>query len=147
MTKYQVGGFQIMGLPVPHGDCPNLAYWVKLPDGQTLLFATDLTDFPYNIKDINILMMEVNYCDEKVLNNLCDGAGISSRPDNHFGLENALVVTKRLYSDKLNKVIALHLSDSNSDENLIKSRFKSELGIDVIIAEKGLTLKLDKDDF
>lgn len=112
-----------------------------------LVFATDLKSFPYKIPDVSCLMLECNYCEETVLDNLCNGADINSRPDNHLSLEKALEVTKRLYSDKLNKVIALHLSDSNSDENLIKSRFKSELGIDVIIAEKGLTLKLDKDDF
>lgn len=147
MKKYQIGGFQIMGLPVPHGDCPNLAYWVKMPDGQTLLFGTDLTDFPYTIKGINHLMLECNYCEETVLNNLCNGANINSRPDNHLSLEKALEATRRLYSPKLNKVVALHLSNGNSDENIIKRRFKEELGIDVVIAEKGLTLDLNEDEF
>lgn len=147
MTKYRIGAFQVMGLPVPHGDCPNLAYWIKLPDGQTLLFGTDLTDFPYKIKGINHLMLECNYCEETVLDNLCNGADINSRPDNHLSLEKALEATRRLYSPKLSKVILLHLSDGNSNENLIKRRFNEELGIDVLIAESGLTVDLKEDDF
>lgn len=147
MKKYQIGGFQIMGLPVPHGDCPNLAHWIKMPDGQTLLFATDLEELPWTIKGINHLMIEVNNCEETVLNNLCNGADIHSRPDNHLSLGKALEATRRLYNPNLNKVIALHLSNGNSDENLIKRRFKEELGIDVLIAESGLTVDLNEDDF
>lgn len=145
--KYQIGGFQIMGLPVPHGDCPNLAYWIKTPDGQTLLFATDLQELPWTIKGIDVLMLECNYCEETVLNNLCNGVDINSRPDNHLSLERALEATRRLYNAKLNKVILLHLSDGNSNEDLIKRRFKEELGIDVLIAESGLTVNLNEDDF
>lgn len=146
LHKYKVGGFTIMPLSVEHNvEC--FGYIIEHKDLGRLVFATDLKSFPYKIPDVSCLMLECNYCEETVLDNLCNGADINSRPDNHLSLEKALEVTKRLYSDKLNKVIALHLSDSNSDENLIKSRFKSELGVDVIIAEKGLTLKLDKDDF
>lgn len=134
-----------MGLPVPHGDCPNFAYWIKLPDGQTVLFGTDLQEMPYNIKGISTLMLECNYCDETVLDNLCSGANINSRPDNHLSLEKALETTRRLYSPKMNKVVLLHLSDGNSDENLIKRRFKEKLGIDVQIAISGLNICLDEE--
>lgn len=92
-------------------------------------------------------MLECNYCEETVLENLCNGADIHSRPDNHLSLEKALEATRRLYSPKLNKVILLHLSDGNSNEDLIKRRFKEELGVDVLIAESGLTVDLKEDDF
>ena len=92
-------------------------------------------------------MLECNYCEETVLENLCNGADIHSRPDNHLSLEKALEATRRLYSPKLSKVILLHLSDGNSNEELIKRSFKEELGIDVLIAESGLTVDLKEDDF
>lgn len=145
MCKYKVGNFWILPLKVPHGDCECFAYHINLPDGQTLLFMTDLQEFPYKLKDVNHLMIEVNNCDETVLDNLCDGADIHSRPDNHLSLEKALEVTRRLYSPNLNKVIALHLSDGNSDENLIKRRFREELGINILIAENGLNVCLEED--
>lgn len=145
MCKYQIGNFWILPLKVPHGDCECFAYHINLPDGQTLLFATDLQEFPYKLSGVNTLMIEVNNCDETVLNNLCDGANINSRPDNHLSLEKALEATRRLYNPKLNKVIALHLSDGNSDENLIKRRFRDELGINIFIAESGMNVCLDED--
>lgn len=147
LCKYKVGNFWILPLKVPHGNCECFAYHINLPDGQTLFFATDLEELPWTVQGINHLMIEVNNCEETVLNNLCDGVDIHSRADNHLSLEKALEATRRLYSAKLSKVILLHLSNGNSDENIIKRRFKEELGIDVVIAEKGLTVDLNEDEF
>lgn len=135
-----------MPLSVEH-NAPCLAYIIDHKEIGRLVFATDLMDFPYKIPDVSCLMLECNYCEETILNNLCNGADIHSRPDNHLSLEKALEATRRLYNPKLNKVIALHLSDGNSDENLIKRKFKEELGIDVLIAESGLSVNLNEDDF
>lgn len=135
-----------MPLRVEHNvEC--LAYIIEQKDIGRIVFATDLKHFPYKIPDVSCLMLECNYCEETILNNLCNGADINSRPDNHLSLEKAVEATKRLYSAKLRKVVLLHLSDGNSDENLIRRRFKEELGIDVLIAEKGLTVDLNEDDF
>lgn len=144
LRKYKVGGFTIIPLKVEH-NCECFAYVIEHEDIGCLVFATDLKSFPYKIPDVSCLMLECNYCDETVLNNLCDGGNINSRPDNHLSLEKALEVAKRLYNPKLNKVIALHLSDGNSDENLIKRRFKEELGIEILIAESGLNICLGED--
>lgn len=146
LHKYKVGGFTIMPLSVEH-NCECFAYIIEHKDMGRLVFATDLKSFPYKIPDVSCLMLECNYCEETVLENLCNGADIHSRPDNHLSLEKALEATRRLYSPKLNKVILLHLSDGNSNEDLIKRRFKEELGVDVLIAESGLTVDLKEDDF
>lgn len=145
MHKYCVGHYLILPLKVPHGGCECFAYHINLPDGQTMLFATDLQELPYNIRDVNIIMLECNYCEETVLKNVCNGADIHSRPDNHLSLEKALETVRRLYSPKLRKVILLHLSDRNSNEDLIKYRFKEELGIDVLIANSGLKICMCED--
>lgn len=146
LHKYRIGGFTVMPLSVEH-NCECFAYVIEHEDIGRFVFATDLKYFPYKIPDVSCLMLECNYCDETLIDNLCNGADTHSRPDNHLSLENALETTRRLYSAKLNKVILLHLSDGNSDENLIKRKFKEELGIDVLIAESGFTVNLDKDDF
>lgn len=146
LHKYKIGGFTIMPLSVEHNvEC--FGYIIEHKDMGRLVFATDLKSFPYKIPDVSCLMLECNYCDETVIDNLCNGADIHSRPDNHLSLEKALETARRLYSPKLSKVILLHLSDGNSNEDLIKRRFKDELGIDVFIAESGLTVDLKEDDF
>jgi isopentenyldiphosphate isomerase len=61
-------------------------------------------------------------------------------------LETAVNVVSRHYSPKLREVVCLHLSDGNSDENEIITRFRSELGITPIIAQRGIVLDLAPND-
>jgi hypothetical protein len=143
---YKCGGFTIIPLLVPHNvEC--YSYVIDLPfGGGRMLFITDASDFPYKIPNVNFICIETNYCESRLIDNFCDG-GVRSMPENHMGLETAIEVVKRHYSPALSKVICLHLSDANSDENEIKTRFYEELGIHVDIAEPNAKFRLEKDEF
>lgn len=147
MKKYTIGGFKVLPLEVPHGDCPNLAYHITMPDGQTLLFATDLEKLPYSIKGINHMLIEANYSEELILDSLVNGNILRSQSQNHMELTECISTVKRLRHGGLQSVILIHLSNGLSDENMFKERFKSELGMDVWIGEKNLRFILDKEDF
>lgn len=147
MQRYTIGGFKVLPLSVPHGDCPNLAYHITMSDGQTLLFITDAERFPYNIKGCNHLLIEANYSEELILDSLVNGDILRSQSRNHMELTECISTVKRLRHGGLQSVILIHLSNSLSDENMFKERFKSELGIDVEISEKNLRFILDKEDF
>ena len=135
-----------MALPVEHNvEC--YGYVIDHPDMGRLVFYTDTRSFNYKLPHVNFVLGEVNFSDNVILDNLCDGRDMRSQYNNHMGLYTAMSIIRRLYSPKLSKVICCHLSDSNADEYEIKKRFKSELGIDVEIAEKNLRLILDKEDF
>ena len=147
MKKYTIGGFKVLPLSVPHGYCPNLAYHITMPDGQTLLFITDAERFPYNIKGCNHLLIEANYSEELILDSLGNVDILRSHSQYHMALTECISAVKRLRHGGLQSVILIHLSSGLSDENMFKDRFKSELGIDVWIAEKNLRFILDKQDF
>jgi hypothetical protein len=144
--KYVFGGFKVMALSVPHNaEC--FAYVIDMPeDNGRLLFITDASDFPYKIPKVNFLCIETNYCEDKLIDNLM-GDGVSSQPTNHMSLDTALAVTERLYSPSLCEVVCLHLSDGNSNENEIKKRFFETLGIRAKIAQPGLIINLEKEEF
>jgi phosphoribosyl 1,2-cyclic phosphodiesterase len=144
--KYNIGRFKVMALSVPHNaEC--FAYVIDMPeDNGRLLFITDASDFPYKIPKVNYLCIETNYCEDKLIDNLM-GDGVSSQPTNHMSLDTALAVTERLYSPSLCEVVCLHLSDGNSDENEIKKRFFETLGIRAKIAQPGLIINLEKEEF
>lgn len=146
LHKYKIGGFTVMPLRVEH-NVVCFAYLIDHKDMGRLLFYTDTKTFNYKIPNVNHIIGEVNYSDDVILDNLCDGYDIRSQYDNHMSLDTAVSVIRRLYSPKLSKVICCHLSDSNASENGIKHRFKEELGIDVLIAESGLTVNLNEDEF
>jgi phosphoribosyl 1,2-cyclic phosphodiesterase len=144
--KYGFGGFKVVPLFVPH-NAQCYSYIIDLPEnGGRMLFITDTSDFAYHVPNVSFLLIEVNYCEDKLIERI-EGDGIKSRPHHHLSLDDAIEVVRTHMSPSLQMVMALHLSDDNSDENEIKERFRRELGINIIIAEPGVSVELKKDDF
>ena len=143
--RYRIGNFAIMPLEVPHGDCQNFAYVIDF-DGTRLVFATDLTKFPYTIANVDVLMLECNFCQERVLQNLMNGEDVMSAYDTHLELEDCVEAVERLGGQRLRKVILLHLSRQNADREQIKKRF-AEIGIEPEFASAGKKINIGKYDF
>ena len=144
MKRVQTGGAKVLPLEVPHGDCPNYAYHITMPDEQTLLFCTDAQTLPYRLPNVNVLMIEANFSEELILDRLCEGQDIRSHFNAHMELNETIKVIKRLYNPKLNKVILIHLSRGNSDGQMFKKRIFSETGIvcDIANARDVFELKI-----
>ena len=147
MKRVQIGGFKILPIEVPHGDCPNTAFHITMPDGQTILFATDLERLPYSIKGISHLVLECNYSNELILDSLVNGDVLRSQSQNHLELEECIATVKRLRHGGLQSVILCHLSNGLSDEKMFKDRFESELGITPLFAERGKIFPLESCEF
>lgn len=147
MRKYHVGGFTVIGLEVPHGDCPNFAYHITLPDGQTLLFATDLERFVYNIKGINHICIEANFSDDIRIDAMLNGAELRAQSRNHMEIGETIATINRLKSSELVNVVLLHLSDNLSDAEGFKKRIFAECGVHAEVAEKNKVFSLTKADF
>lgn len=145
LHKYKVGGFTIMPLKVPHGDCECYAYYLELPDGQKGIFATDCECFPYSIKGLNFILIEANNSQELIIDRLCDGHDARSSFNSHMELNETISVINRLKNPELNQVVLLHLSDENSDERMFKERVFTETGIRPLIAESSLNVLIDSD--
>lgn len=143
--RCRIGNFTVMPLEVPHGDCPNFAYVVDF-DGTRLVFATDLQKFPYTIANVDVLFIECNYTQERVLQNLMNNEEVRSAYDTHLELEYCVDAVERLGGNKLRKVILLHLSRQNADREQIKRRF-AEIGIEPDIASAGKIINIGKYDF
>lgn len=146
LKRYTIGGFIVMPLRVPHGDCECFAYHITMPDGQTLLFCTDAQTLPYRLPNVNTLMIEANFSEGLIIDRLCEGQDIRSHFNTHMGLNETIKVIKRLNNPNLNKVILIHLSNGNSDIKMFKNRIFSETGIRCEIANQGMTVEL-KEDF
>ena len=147
MKKYHFGGFTVIPLRVIHGDCPNFAYHITLPDGQTLLFATDLERWNYNIKGINHLAIECNYSDDIRIDAMLNGAELRAQSKNHMEIGETIRTINRLKSPELQSVVLLHLSDNLSDAEGFKKRIFSECGVNAEVAEKNKAFVLQKEEF
>ena len=134
-------------LRVPHGDCPNFAYHITLPDGQTLLFATDLERFGYSIKGINHICIEANFSDDIRIDAMLNGAELRAQSRNHMEIGETIRTINRLKSPELVNVVLLHLSDNLSDAEDFKKRIFNECGVNSEVAEKNIVISLAKADF
>jgi phosphoribosyl 1,2-cyclic phosphodiesterase len=143
--KYRLGGFTVMPLTVPHNaEC--YAYVIKHDEIGTLLFATDLTNFPYNVK-CDHLMIECNYSEELIINSLVNGAEIRSQSQNHLELNECIETIQRLNKGQINTLVLLHLSDGLSDEKMFYDKIYLETGLKPIVANHGVEVELIKDEF
>ena len=147
MEKYHFGGFTVIPLRVPHGDSPNYAYHITLPDSQTLLFATDLERFGYNVKGINHICIEANFSDDIRIDAMLNGAELRAQSRNHMEIGETIAAINRLKSPELQSVVLLHLSDALSDAECFKRCIFSECGVHAEVAEKNIVISLAKADF
>ena len=147
MRKYHFGGFTAIGLEVPHGDTPNMAYVIDHPSFGRLCFITDAERFPYQLQGINTLMIECNYSDDIRVNAMLNGAELRAQSRNHMEIGETIATINRLKTPELSSVILLHLSDCLSDAEGFKKRIFNECGVRAEVAEKNKVFSLAKADF
>lgn len=144
--KYEIGDFFIQPISVEH-NCENYAFIVDCDEFGRLLFITDCVRFPYRIKGVNHLIVEANYSNDIVLDNMMNGYEIRSQNQYHMELEDTIECIKNNMSSELNNVVIAHLSDGQSDESMFADRIYDETGIMPKIASKGLIVELNKEEF
>ena len=144
--KYKIGNFTVMPLEVEH-NAPNVAYIIEHEEIGKLVFATDLTHFPYKINGVNHLLIESNYSDDIIIDHLCDNEVIRSMSENHMEINETIKDIRNNISSDLNNIILCHLSDGQSDEKLFKQMVLDAFGIMPYVAEKGLEVTINKTEF
>ena len=112
-----------------------------------MLFVTDCVRFLYKIDRVNHLLCEANYDDSLVIDHLCEGKEVRSQNEYHMEINDAIECIRTNFNPWLNTICLLHLSDGQSDENGFRQRVKNEFGIMPYVADKGLTIELNKEEF
>lgn len=145
--RYKIGSFVVVPLEVEHG-VPNFAYLIWHELTGWIVFATDCTSFPYKFREcISTMLIECNYVEEVVLNNMMDNEDVRSQVDMHMELSQTIDAVRRLQNPLLRNVILCHLSGSNSDREIISQRSKNELGITPQFAIRGAEFDISQFDF
>lgn len=144
--KYKIGNFTVMPLEVEH-NTHCFAYIIEHEEIGKIVYATDLTHFPYKIKGVNHLLIESNYSEDVIIDHLCDNEVIRSMSENHMGINETLKAIRNNISSNLNNIIICHLSDGQSDEPMFKRMVLDAFGIMPYVAEKGLEVTINKTEF
>lgn len=144
---YAVGDYKVLPLKVEH-DVPCLGFIIEHPEMGRLLFVTDTMMFPYSIKGLNHVMLEVNYCDDVLQDNIDSGLMPKSmRPrllGSHMELKTALNILGETDLSVVNEIVIIHLSSRNSDERDVENNVMGATGLPVYVAKPGLRVNLNK---
>ncbi|AYC30026.1 MBL fold metallo-hydrolase [Paenisporosarcina cavernae] len=129
---FKIGTWTILGFDVQHDVSEPFGFILMNEKKEKLLFATDTYYIKYQFKGITHLMLECNYCQSVLDANNKSGRlpkGLRQRiMKSHFSLENVLDFLRANDLSVLKEIWLLHLSDSNSDEQLIRDEVAKVTG-------------------
>lgn len=109
----------------------------KTEKTESLVFVTDSAYLKYKIPDCDCLMIECNYVKSVLDKQVEDGKlNINLRNrivKNHLSLETLVEALKVANLSMCKQIYLMHLSDGNSDEELIKRTIQETTGLEVVI--------------
>lgn len=148
--QYTIGEFKVIPFSVKN-DVPCLGFLINHPESGNILFITDTHYIPNTFKGLNQILIEANY-EERILNeNLIDGKIDNMRYQrvihSHMSLETCVEALKANDLKGVQNIVLIHLSPQNSDASLFKSRVVEATGKNVHIALKGLVIDFNKEPF
>lgn len=142
-VTYELGNFTIKPFELVHSvDC--LGYYIYHKDLGKMLFITDTeyVKYRFNKLGINHIVVEANYSKE-----LLNRGKVNSNHvlKGHMEINTTTNFLKENDTSSLKNVVLVHLSDSNSDEQLFYELTTKVLheGVRVTIASAGLSVPLD----
>lgn len=122
---FKIGTWTILPFDVQHDVNEPFGFLLQNQAGEKLLFATDTYYIKYRFNGLTHLMLECNYCQSVIEENVKSGRihhAMKKRVmRSHFSLENVIEFLKANDLSKIQEIWLLHLSDNNSDEQLIRS--------------------------
>ena len=121
-------------------ECPCYGFLIEHIELGRMLYITDTELIKWKFKNINHILLGVNYDKD-----LLDNENQSKRNHvyrGHLSIDTACEFVK-CNSDSLETVIMCHLSDSNSDVDSFISKMKNVVPVaNVCVAERGVEIEL-----
>lgn len=147
---YRIGGFKVFVIEVVH-DVPCFAYLVEHEEMGKLLFVTDTITLPVRVNGINHIMIEANYADDIVDENIRGGKMPEAMRKRLYLSHMEIGQTKEVLAEndlsKVSDIVLIHLSDLNSDEKRFVGEVRKQTGKMVYAAKAGMTLDISANPY
>ena len=142
----KIGEFRVVPFDNFH-DTPIFGYLINHPSCGSILFSTDTYKMGLYVSGIRHYLIEANYSDELLKQNVWDGAIDKKQADrimlSHMSLEYTIKYLHDCDAQKSARTITLcHLSERNSDPELFRNAVAGAFGIPTFIASKGKVIDL-----
>lgn len=117
-------------------ECPCYGFLITHKEMGRMLYITDTNLIKWKFRDINHILLGVNY-DKDLIDR--DNTGKANHVfRGHLSIDTACDFVKANYSDDLQNVIMCHLSSENADkDSFIEKMKKVACGANVDVAEHG----------
>lgn len=134
------GGFKVQSFEAVHS-VPCCGFLIGHKDMGKLLYVTDTEYLRYTFKNLNTMLIEMNYSDEYIDVNAVKFRHVKT---GHMEKQTTLDAIKANVTDSLTHVILCHLSRDGSDPDEFRSAALEIVpaGCTVDIARAGLTVEL-----
>jgi phosphoribosyl 1,2-cyclic phosphodiesterase len=142
---YKFGNFKVVPFPACH-DVPCVGFQIEHPESGRIMFLTDSCMCEYLFPGLNHVLIECNYHDRKLIENIQRGITKSFQRERllttHMELESCkdFLISNDL--SQVNNIVLLHLSNENSDEPFFVSEIQKQTGKVVYAAKPGLTIDI-----
>lgn len=130
--QFKLGTWTILPFDTEHDTAEPYGFLLASSNGGKLLFLTDTYYCRYKFQGLTHLMIECNYSEKILHENVYSGQVHKSLRkrimSSHFSLENVLEFFKANDLSQVQEIHLLHLSSSNSDEEMFKKSVQEATG-------------------
>lgn len=147
---YRLGGFKIMPFLLEH-DVPCFGFVIKHEETGKILFCTDTNEIPYSFSGLNNIIVEANYNEETMYENIRDGRLNATHQarvcKSHMDFKDTIEFLLSNDLTSVNNIVLIHLSSSNSDPAHFTKTVEERICKKVHIADKNLDIMFNEKPF
>jgi phosphoribosyl 1,2-cyclic phosphodiesterase len=140
-NQFRIGTWTILPFDTEHDAEQPLGFLLANQSGEKMVFLTDTYYCRYTFTGITHLAVECNFSVRILDENIAAGrVPVSMKRRlmrSHFSLENVKDFLRANDLSQLEEIHLLHLSDTNSDEELFKREIQALTGKPVYVAKRG----------
>lgn len=145
--QLHIGDFKIMPFEVNH-DVYCFGFLIHHIECGNTLYLTDTSYSNYIFKGLNNLIIECNYSEEILETKLHNKEFLRDRIiGSHLSLETLLEMLSKNDLSKVNNIVLIHLSDSNSNAIEFKNTIRKATNCNVTVAEANQVIPFGKYPF
>ena len=149
--SFWVGSFKILPFEVKHDTLEPLNFLIAHPEMGNLLFLTDTWYCPFKFKNLNQIMLEINYAEDILRANTISGRVSPFVADrvrtNHIELQTGKDLLLANDLSQVQNIVLLHLSDANSNAFEFERDIYEQTKIPTIVAERSTRIQFNKYPF
>lgn len=136
LKQFKIGTWTVLPLDGIH-NISVLGFLIMNKQGERLLFLIDTAYCKYRFKNLNYIMIGINYCKDILKKNIKDGRlnpALGRRiMQSHLSLSTALEFFKAQDLSQVQEIHILHCSEMNADKNRIKEAVQRQTAKLVIV--------------